>query len=80
MWFAYVLRSQKNGRLYTGSTDDVGRRLHEHRRRKNRYTRHAGPFKLVYVEVLTGRLAARRRELALKKGQGRAFLKATLGH
>jgi len=29
MWFVYVLKSDKNGRLYTGSTDNFERRLAE---------------------------------------------------
>ena len=49
-WVVYVLRSLKNGRLYTGSTNDLERRLSEHRRGKTRYTRYAGPFGLAYTE------------------------------
>jgi predicted GIY-YIG superfamily endonuclease len=30
MFYAYVLKSQKNGRLYVGSTDDLKRRLKEY--------------------------------------------------
>ncbi len=80
MWYAYVLRSRKNGRLYTGSTNDLARRLREHERGKNRYARHAGPFDLVHVEEFETRLAARRRERTLKSGQGRAFMKERVGH
>ena len=78
MWKVYVLRSTKNGRLYTGSTNDLERRLEEHERGKTRYTRHAGPFELVYVEEYETRLEARRRERFLKSGQGREELKVLL--
>ena len=74
MWFVYVLRSLKNGRLYTGSTNDLARRLAEHARGKSAYTRHAGPFELIHTEEFETRLEARGRERALKTGQGRAFL------
>ena len=80
MWHVYVLRSLKNERLYIGSTNDLSRRLAEHHKGKNSYTRHAGPFQLVYHEAYETRLAARRRERALKNGQGRAFLKERVGH
>ena len=80
MWYVYVLRSLKNGRLYTGSTDNLERRLAEHQRGKTRYTRHAGPFELAYFEEHATRLVARRRERALKGGQGRAYLKERVGH
>jgi putative endonuclease len=79
MWHVYVLRSVRNGRLYTGSTNDLDRRLEEHQRGKSRYVRHAGPFELVYTEEYGTRLEARRRELFLKSGRGRALLKEELG-
>ncbi len=70
-WAVYVLRSLRNGRLYTGSTNDIGRRLAEHRRGKTPYTRNAGPFELVYHEDQPDGPTARRRERFLKSGQGR---------
>ena len=78
MWYAYVLRSLKNQRLYIGCTNDLQRRLAEHNRGKNRYARYAGPFQLVYSESYPERLEARRRELFLKTGKGREFLKRAL--
>jgi putative endonuclease len=78
-WYVYVLQSLKNGRLYTGSTNDLQRRLEEHQRGKSRYTRYAGPFELVYSEEHGTRLEARQRELFLKSGRGRALLKEKLG-
>ena len=77
-WCAYVLRSRKNGRFYTGSTNDLPRRLAEHARGQTRYTAQAGPFDLVYSETCDDRLAARRREKYLKTGVGREFLRSHL--
>ena len=77
-WRVYVLCSLKNGRLYTGSTSDLDKRLEEHVRGKTRYTRHTGPFELIYQEEVGSRLEARRRELSLKTGQGREELKSLL--
>lgn len=79
MWVVYVLRSLKNGRLYTGSTNDLERRLGEHGRGKNRYTKYAGPFELVYQELQPDGLTARRRERFLKSGQGREEVARLLG-
>ena len=78
MWVVYVLKSLKNGRLYTGSTGDLQRRLPEHARGKGAYTRNAGPFELAYQEECADRLAARRRESYLKTGAGRRFLSSIL--
>ena len=81
MWWVYVLRSRTNDRLYTGSTNDLPRRIGEHDRGKGAYTRHAGPFELIHTEEYPTRLEARRRERFLKSGQGREELKRTLpGH
>jgi len=77
-WCAYVLRSRKNGRLYTGSTNNLQRRLEEHQRGKNIYIRNAWPFDLIYGEDCPNRLEARRRERYLKSGVGRDFLKSRL--
>jgi putative endonuclease len=79
VWCVYVLRSRKNGRLYTGSTDDLQRRMSEHHRGKTPYTRHAGPFDLLYDEPAASRLAARQRERYLKTGAGREEWKRILG-
>ena len=78
MWYVYVLKSSKNGRLYTGSTNDLERRLEEHSSGKSVYTRNTRPYQLVYQEELTDELEARRRERFLKSGKGREFLQSRL--
>ncbi len=78
MWYVYVLRSLKNGRLYSGSTNDLERRLGEHESDHSPYTRHAGPFELIYSERCETRLEARQRESFLKTGRGRVILKQNL--
>ena len=69
--FVYVLRSTKNSRLYTGSTNELVRRIAEHQRGKAPSTRHLRPLVLVHTEEHATRLKARRRERFLKTGQGR---------
>ncbi len=78
MWYVYVLRSLINGRLYTGSTNNLERRLEEHNSGHSPYTRLTRPFVLIYKEIFEVRLEARRRELFLKTGKGREFLKNQL--
>lgn len=79
MYYVYVLRSLVNGRLYTGSTSDLDRRMQEHNSGQSGYTKFTKPFVLVYKEELTTLLESRRRELFLKTGKGREFLKKILG-
>ena len=67
MWYGYILRCG-DGTFYTGSTDDVERRLAVHRSGKGaKYTRGRGPLELVYQEALPDRSSALRREAAIKK-------------
>ena len=78
MFYVYVLKSLKNGRLYTGSTNDLERRLYEHNNGQTRYTRKTGPFELIYKEPYNTSLEAKRREKFLKTGKGRKLLKSIL--
>jgi len=63
----YVLRC-RDGSLYTGITNDLARRLAAHRAGKaSAYTRSRGPLRLVYREPVPDRIAALRREAAIKR-------------
>ena len=75
MYYVYVLRSLKNERLYTGSTDNLKRRLFEHNIGKSKYSRLTKPFKLLHYEEFLTRIEAVRREKYLKTGKGREELK-----
>lgn len=67
MWYVYILRCG-DGTLYTGTTDDVERRLAVHRAgRGAKYTRGRAPLELVYTETCADRSAALRREYAIKQ-------------
>ncbi|NQS90455.1 GIY-YIG nuclease family protein [Patescibacteria group bacterium] len=51
-WFyAYVLKSEKNGNLYTGTTSDLKERLKQHSRGLVSSTKHRRPLKLIYFEA-----------------------------
>ena len=74
MWFAYVIRSLKDGGIYVGMSSDLERRVGEHNAGYNHATRSRVPFELFYVERCATRLEARTREKFLKSGVGREFL------
>ncbi|MGH9778613.1 MAG: GIY-YIG nuclease family protein [Candidatus Acidiferrales bacterium] len=74
MHTVYVLRSEVTGKRYVGSTGNLEARLQEHSRGKVRATKGGRPWRLVYKEEFTTNAEARRRELSLKNGQGRAEL------
>ncbi|NNE58455.1 MAG: GIY-YIG nuclease family protein [Hellea sp.] len=67
MFFTYMITSQHNGTLYIGHTDDLGRRIFEHKHKifKGFATKH-GVDKLVWFEEFETRDAAFRRERQLK--------------
>lgn len=66
-YYVYILCCG-DGTLYTGSTNDVRRRLAVHQSGKGaRYTRSRLPLKLVYWEELPDKSAALRREAAVKR-------------
>ena len=66
-YWLYILRCG-DGSLYTGTTDDVERRLAAHQSGKGaKYTRGRGPLTLVYREACADRSAALRREAAVKR-------------
>ncbi len=66
-YWLYILRCG-DGTLYTGTTDDVERRLAAHRSGKGaKYTRGRGPLEVVYREACADRSAALKREWAVKQ-------------
>lgn len=77
MYTVYVLKNF-DGRLYKGMTNDLERRLSEHRAGHTQTTKHFKDFKVVYTESCSTFVEARKRELYLKSAAGRKFLKKVL--
>lgn len=69
MYYLYVLKSKKDEKLYTGSTNDLKRRLSEHNEGKVKSTKSRAPFALIYYEAYANEKDARRREFSLKKDE-----------
>ena len=67
-YFVYIMASQRNGTLYIGVTNDLIRRVWEHREGKiDGFTKRYGIKTLVYFEVFDDVYAAIHRENRLKK-------------
>ena len=74
MWYVYVLRSEADGNLYIGSTNDLKRRLNEHNSKSVDATKPRTPFRVeAYLAVGTEK-KARELEQYCKSGSGHAFL------
>jgi len=68
VFHVYILASQRNGTLYTGSTDDLARRVYEHQEKAFRgFAARHGVDKLVWYEPHGSRDDAFRRERQIKE-------------
>jgi putative endonuclease len=68
-FFVYILRTSSNT-LYIGQTNNLEKRLKEHRSKKSKsakYTRYFSSVELVYSEKYPTRSEAMKREWQLKK-------------
>ena len=74
MYHVYVLKSKRDGHLYTGSTSDLTNRIKAHNSGKVRSTKGRRPFVLLYSEPYAAKTEALRRELFLKSSPGRKEL------
>lgn len=78
MYYTYVLKSQKGGKLYTGYTRNLRKRVSEHNNKKVFSTKGRGPFRLIYYEACINEDDAKDREVYLKSGMGKRFIKNRL--
>ena len=78
MFYTYILKSIKNGKMYTGYTGDLRKRFKEHNDGKSVYTKGRGPFILIYYEACLDKNDARSRENYLKSGKGKRYVKSRL--
>lgn len=67
MYYLYIIRLSDES-LYTGITNDLERRLKEHKKgRGSKYVKGRLPLELEYVEKHEGRSEAMQREAEIKK-------------
>ena len=78
MFYVYLLLSEKDGKFYTGSTDDLKRRIAEHEAGYVKSTVRRKPLKLIYYEACLNEADARVRERYLKSGAGKKYLRNRL--
>jgi len=80
MYYVYLLKSEKNGKWYTGTTGDLRKRFKQHNDNRSTYTKNKGPWKLIYYEASLDKQDAYAREKYLGTGMGRRYLKNRLKH
>ena len=73
-WTVYLLMCG-DGRVYTGCTRDVEKRIREHHEGKIQFTKSRLPVRVMVMIRFVDRLKAFQFEKYLKSGSGRSFLK-----
>lgn len=77
-YYVYVLKSEKDGMLYTGYTNDLKERLKMHNEGKVSSTKNRIPLKLIYFEGCLNQQDATYREKYLKTSWGKRYLKGRM--
>ena len=67
MFYVYLLKSRKDGKLYIGYTENLQRRVMEHNSGESKSTAKRRPFDLIYFEGFRSKGDALRRERKLKQ-------------
>lgn len=69
------MRSEKDGRIYVGISENLEKRLISHNKGETKSTRPFRPWVLFYKKLVGSREEARKEEKRLKSGYGKEFLK-----
>ncbi|MDO8486623.1 MAG: GIY-YIG nuclease family protein [Candidatus Staskawiczbacteria bacterium] len=77
MYYFYVLKL-KNGKLYKGFTNDLKRRIADHKSGQSSFTSRNGKFDLIFYEAYINKKDAQEAERYFKTGHGREVLKDKL--
>ena len=75
-YYVYAIKSLVKSYIYVGLTSSIEKRLNQHNKGQNRSTKAYRPFKLIYTEAFKTRVEARSKEIYLKSGIGKEFLKS----
>ena len=71
MFYCYVLRSEKTGRRYVGSCENLADRIRRHNAGRSKATKYGVPWALIQSEGFATRTEAAQRERYYKTGRGR---------
>jgi len=80
MAYVYILKSEKNGRFYIGTTEDVFQRLEKHNKGDVFSTKPYRPYKLAYYKKYSDLSEARLIEVRLKKLKRKNYLQKIIAN
>ena len=78
MFYVYVLKSEKTGRRYVGSCQNILERLHRHNTNQSKATKYGIPWILIHNESFRTRAEVVQKGIYYKTGRGRDELNAML--
>ncbi len=78
MYYIYILKSEKDGKYYTGYSSDLRKRLKDHQSGNVESTKNRRPLELIYYEAYKEKAQALRREKFLKNTKGKLQLRKQL--
>jgi len=73
MFFTYIL-FLSDGTYYTGITNNLVRRINEHRAGQSKSTRKKRPIRLIHAENFNTRIEARKQEVRIKNKGAKRYL------
>jgi len=74
----YALYSESLDLIYVGQTNNIVKRLLDHKKGYSKYTSRSKDWKIFYSEIKETRSEVLKRERQLKTTRGRAFLRESL--
>ncbi|MEK7580299.1 MAG: GIY-YIG nuclease family protein [Patescibacteria group bacterium] len=77
-YYVYVLRSEKDNKMYTGYTKNLKLRFEKHSKGLVSSTKDRNPLRLIYYEACLSQSDATHREKYLKTYLGKMFIKNRL--
>jgi len=78
MYYFYVLKFKENNKFYYGFTNNLKRRIGDHKSGNSDFTHRNGQFDLIFYEAYINEYDAREAERYFKTGHGREVLKSKL--
>lgn len=78
MFYFYVLRFKSNGKFYYGYTENLRKRVVEHRTKHSSFTSKNGKFDLIFYEAYLNKRDAQNSEKYFKSGRGREVFKTKI--
>jgi putative endonuclease len=72
--YVYILKSDKDGKLYTGCTNNLRKSFNQHCKGEVKSTQNRLPVQIIYYEMCLNQGDAYAREKYLKTGMGKRYI------